>query len=120
MWYSIRHGHNDFTVDESKEGTWQLADLRYDRVDRKKVRSMLKGLKLIDECKSTGDVYDVWNKYMRDSYLPFEFVQKAFSIMQQDEMPMKNGEIGLYGTLNTFLFLGLMEEEEQKRENANG
>lgn len=117
MWYSIRHGQNEFTVDESKEETWQLSDLRYDKVDRKKVRQTMKGLKLIDECKNTGDVYDVWKKYMKDSYLPFEFVQKAFGIMQQCEIPMMNGELGFYGMQNTFLFLELMEKEGQKREN---
>lgn len=48
MWYSIRHGQNDFTVDESKKETWQLADLRYDRLtpaivrrERKMWRSQL-------------------------------------------------------------------------------
>ena len=119
MWYSIRHGQNEFTVDESKEETWQLSDLRYDKIDRKKVRQTMKGLKLIDGCKSTGDVYDVWKKYMKDSYLPFEFVQKAFGIMQQCEIPMMNGELGFYGMQNTFLFLELMEKEGQKRKNIH-
>lgn len=117
MWYSIRHGANNFTIDESKEETWQLSDLRYDKVDRKKVRQTMKGLKMIGGCKNLSDVYDVWKKYIKDGYLPFEFVQKAFSIMQHGEIPMTNGEIGIYGIQNTFLFLEMMENEGQKREN---
>ncbi len=115
MWYSIRHGENNFTVDESKEETWQLSDLRYNKVDRKKVRQTMKGLKMIDGCKNLSDVYDVWKQYIKDAYLPFDFVKKAFDIIKQDELPMVNGELGLYGMMNTALFLDIMNADERKR-----
>lgn len=115
MWYSIRHGKNNFAVDNSKEETWQLSDLRYDKVDRKKVQQAVKSMKEIDECKSLSDVYDVWKQYIKDAYLPFDFVKKAFDIIKQDELPMVNGELGLYGMMNTTLFLDIMNAEERKR-----
>ena len=52
MWYSIRHGQNDFTVDESKEETWQLEDLRYDRLTPAIVR---RGRKKWKQILSTPD-----------------------------------------------------------------
>jgi hypothetical protein len=73
-----------------------LSDLRYDKVDRKKVKWAVKSMKEIDGCKSLSDVYDVWVKYVKDGYLTFGFVQKAFDIIKQEELPMVNGELGLY------------------------
>ena len=116
MWYSIRHGKNTLRVDNSKEETWQLSDLRYDKVDRKKVQRAVKSMKEIDGCKSRSDVYDVWEKYLKDGYLTFGFVQKAFDIIKQEELPMVNGELGLYGIMNTALFYGLMNAEEKRRQ----
>jgi hypothetical protein len=116
MWYSIRHGKNKFTVDKSKEETWQLSDLRYNKVDRKKVQWAVKSMKEIDGCKSLGNVYDVWVKYVKDGYLTFEFVQKAFDIIKQEELPMVNGELGLYGMMNIALFFDLMNAEEKRRQ----
>lgn len=118
MWYSIRHGANNFTVDESKEETWQLSDLRYNKVDRKKVRQAVKSMKEIDGCKNLSDVYDVWVKYVKDGYLTFGFVQKAFDIIKQEELPMVNGELGLYGMMNTALFIDLMNAEKERRSQA--
>jgi hypothetical protein len=118
MWYSIRHGENNFTVDKEKKCTWQLSDLRYDKVDREKVDNAVKSMKMIDECKNLGDVYDVYVKYVKDGYLVFDFVQKAFDIIKQEEIPMVNGELGFYGMMNTALFIDLMNNEEERRAAA--
>jgi hypothetical protein len=116
MWYSIRHGNNRFTVEETKKEMWQLSELRYDKVDRKKVQRAVKSIKEIDGCKSLSDVYDVYVKYVKGGYLTFGFVQKAFDIIKQEELPMVNGELGLYGIMNTALFIDLMNAEEERRQ----
>jgi hypothetical protein len=115
MLYSIRHGVNEFRVDISKGDDWQLSDLRYDKVDKKKVQATLKGLRLIDGCKSLDDVYDVWVKYIKDNYMPFDFVQKGLAIIGQAEHPMMNGELGLYGMTNSLMFHEIMTNEYYKR-----
>ena len=36
----------------------------------------------------------------------------------QEEFPMVNGELGLYGMMNTALFIDLMNAEEERRSQA--
>ena len=118
MLYAFKHGVNDFTVEESKAKDYKLTDLKYDKVDRKKIQSTLKGVKLIDGCKTLDDVYEVWEKYIKDAYMPFEFVQKGLAIIGQAERPMVNGELGLYGVENSLMFHQIMTNEYYTRHGA--
>ena len=118
MLYSIKHGVNDFTVEESKSKDYKLTDLKYDKVDRKKIQSTMNGVKLIDGCKTLDDVYEVWEKYIKDAYMPFEFVQKGLAIIGQAERPMVNGELGLYGVENSLMFHQIMTNEYYTRHGA--
>lgn len=115
MLYSFKHGVNEFTVEESKARDYKLTDLKYDKVDRKKIQSTMKGVKLIDGCKTLDDVYDVWVKYIKDAYMPFVFVQKGLAIIGHAEQPMVNGELGFYGMANSLRFYEIMTNEYYKR-----
>ena len=117
MLFSFRHGISNFEVDESLKGyKWKLEDLKYEVIDEdewnKEQQNLKSALAQIDSCKTISDVYDLYDKYLRNRHIPYEVIGKAFKIFKHepDMTNIFNGEIGAFAFEQTFLFVSIMEE----------
>lgn len=116
MLFSFRHGTHFFYADESLNGyKWGLMDLEYEVVDKHKLEEeqmcFMKTRNHIDKCKSIGDVYKLYDKYLRDRPIPYDIIFKAFKIIKYEpnDANLFNGEIGIYAFNQSFAFVSIME-----------
>lgn len=124
MLFSFRHGTSFFQVNKSLRGyKWKLEDLEYEPVDEKKWKEEQICIKMarkrIKGCKNIGDVYELYDKYLRNRPIPYDIIFEAFKIFKY-EPNLNNyfkGEIGMFAFEQSFAFVSIMEG--YKKENPN-
>lgn len=117
--FSFRHGMNNVRVDEKLSGyKWTFEDLRYKAIDENKWKEERQNIKIaikqVAQCKTIGDVYAIYDKYLRTAHIPYEVIWKAFEISGYEPSlsTWARGEIGAFASELYFAFLDIMNDYE--------
>lgn len=100
LWYSFRHGTNDF-CQPAKKGEYELenadiciADLKYEKVSPKQVAMYKKAKKAADDIKNIEELKAFYPQIKELKWVPGNFVRKVLSLANQMPAPAIKGELG--------------------------
>ncbi len=108
LWESIQHGTSYGDIPADKEDDWTFDDLKYNKVNMSEVRAFrevkerIKGVHTIEDFKA---LYPTIKKSKR---VDMEIIKKLYSLAEVEEIPMVNGEQGLYFFQNQLRYHALI------------
>lgn len=120
--FSFRHGgtRNLRAKHELGKYKWSFDDLEYDKMDEDKwneeQRNIKTAIEQVGNCKTIGEVYEIYDKYLRNAHLPYEVIRKAFEICKYEPSLSSwvRGEIGMFAFEQAFVFIDIMKAYEEK------
>ena len=100
LWYSFRHGTNDF-CQPAKKGEYELknadiciADLKYEKASPKQIAMYKKAKKAADDIKSIEELKAFYPQIKGLKWIPGNFVRKVLNLANQKPTPAIKGELG--------------------------